>query len=689
MHDQRPTERQRELADQKAAGRRRRPAVLKAGETPLLRSLNKLHQEWLLRYCSEEWQRLHQGLDTWREKLRVYEEYADGDYSSRVRPPDPEKTDATRSMFEHQNYTLGLADGFCDYVKAQAKDDIFGLSPWISATPEGKADIELAENITRHAQWRLRHSNVREAMEDAISLAVDLGTAFIRERWEDVGESYEEIQVVAFNRRTGEDLVDQYGEKISTEEEIPDELRGPDIDWREELVAQPLEVYRNVHAECLDYRNVAFEPEAAELDLRKTDFFTRFTLGLHDLVAHYQLTEAQRLGLEEQMNWEIDEEAREHRDSEATSETRFHNTEPEANPPITLVEGFVRCDPRGDGRPIRIHIVFSPTLNVLFTADYLANRTPGGLLPVFPVRCFKRARRIIGFGYREAADDQNDAVDEQHNAAVVRNRQSAEVWKGANVNALEDQAEGEHLVNYPQKVWRFKEGFTMKDFMSFERMPDASDRTIEIMNQHMQMAQMRFGITSAAQGELKGVPQSNTAYGVSQVVSRGATLVKTQIDQIKEDLNAPAEYAVHLTYANQIKDETFTWGEGETAELIEIRAGDVKDLRMNVHLTLAQAQNTEKLESSRAAMEIVAQFATLDPPNQMLFRRIFVQALTQLGFPDAEDMVQAGPIDPEQLIELLDPSLQPVFLEALRRAQGGPEGSGEGNPSEESGGAVE
>jgi hypothetical protein len=339
------------------------------------------------------------------------------------------------------------------------------------------------------------------------------------------------------------------------------------------------------------------------------------------------------------------------------------------------VEGFIRCDPFGKGNPKRLHVVFSPGLNMIFRSDYLANVTPEGILPVFPVRCFKTPGRVIGRGYFERYEEGNDSIDGKYNSVEYRDRMSSNPIAGIHEDVLADELSDEDVVLEPGKVFKLKAEKTLKDFIEFLAMPDLNSRTVELLNQNLQMLQMRTGISSASQGELKGVPQSNTATGVNQIISRGAVLLKWPITQIKNDLEKPVEYAVHLNYANQDDDETFVWGEGKDAELINIKANDVKGLRANVSLSLTQSQNQTKLQSAQAAIGIAATYSTLPEIEKTAQRRLFVQAIKSLGFDDADKIIRDAIVNPAEILNLLPPELKPVFEQFLASQRAVPQAS--------------
>ncbi len=494
---------------------------------------------WLLEHVAGRWQALHGALADWRNRLGRFERLADENYSDRT-VPDRERSDAPRRIFERQNHSLGLVSGKCDQVFAQAKDDLFGTRPWLSATPQGAEDVELADRITKHSQWKFDQSNLEATLVDALKLAVHLGTAFPKLRWVREEEDYEVTHA-----------------EVPSGEEVPS-AKGRQ---KKKSVWRTVEVYNNVEAAVLDWKDVAFDPVAPELDLRHTDFLCRFKMGLHDLAAQYGMTAEEKEELLESVRCGGDESAREHRGETEVRHAAGTWQDAEANPVVWLVEGFVRCDPFNTGRPVRLHVIFSPELHALFRCDYLANVTPGGMLPVFPVRCFKDARRILGRGYWERFEDANDAVDGLYNATTLRNRKGADVFKGYHRGALVNEGEGQDVVNHAEKLFELKPDKTIDDLFQFKVMPDASGRSDALLQQMLQMTNLRLGTSSASQGNLTGIPENDTATGSKINAGRAALLDKAQIGQMTADLRAAVEFAVHLNYANLEKDEVFTWGE--------------------------------------------------------------------------------------------------------------------------------
>jgi hypothetical protein len=647
-----------------APATRKLPLSLIGARTALAAELDEIQAAWLLDHACEQWQLLHRSTSDWREDMNRWEQMAGEDYTSRIGQTDPNKPDARPDIFSYQNDTLGMAAGFWDFFNAQARNDIFGTEPWLSAAAEGRADGKLAELITRHSQWKLHRSNLEEVAKDAINVAGWGGTAFVKARWHREPETFRKFDIVAHATADGKPIVHpQSGDYIREKAELEAlELDGADVFWKGMTVEETVIVYDNTLNTLLHHSDVAFDPTAPALDLLHTDCFARFRMGILDAAALYGLEEEQMhdlkmclAGADEQAGPRVD----------AT-----HGIfEFEDNPVVSLVEGFIRCDPFQTGKPIRLHVIFSPTLRILFNVDYLANVTPEGMLPVFPVRIHKQAGKILGMGWFEKYENANNAVDRQYNAVTKKNAESSSVIAGLQADALANKAQAKNFVMDPTKPLLLASGVkSVTEALTFTAIPDVNSRSVDLMNQMLQMNQMRSGITSAAQGELSGVPSTNTATGVRDLQSRGAILLKSQIDEATADVQRLVEFNVLLIYANQDADETFAWGEGDSTELLTVEAATVKGLRMNVTLTLVQAQNAQKLQNAEAAIRLFMEWIKVPEAEKPAARPAFVQALAALGFRNAEDIIRQAVVDPAGVLALLPPDLAPVVEQAFSNA---------------------
>jgi hypothetical protein len=633
-----------------------------ASLSPLMRELSDMQVQWLLRHCVDRHSDLNGKMGDWRAKMAKYERMSEDDYSDRRTELDEVNAASQKDIFHLQNDTLGTVSGFVDFHYAQAKDDIFGTRPWLAATPEGSDDADLADVITKHANWKLGYSDVENALHDALKISTWGGTAFVKASFVKDIETIKRTVPVAVEVKTGKDIVKEDGTPAKTQADlIALNFSEEQVEWVMRDEADTETVYANVTNGVIDYKDICFETTAPELTLRYTDVFCRFKCGLLDVMDRYNIPEEKKNDLLAAIQG-VDESARDHRD-----ESQATNNDPSdenTNPTVTLVEGFVRCAPIA-GRLNRIHVIFAPDLHILFAADYLSNVTPGGILPVFPVRINRIPGRVFGRGYFEKYENTDKAIDRQFNLITYRNRAYAHVWTAFQPDALADDGEGEDIEMDPLKPHKLKPDKTIADLISFAAAPDNSARSENILNSLMQMAQMRSGITSAAQGELKGVPSAQTATGTRDLQSRGATIVKAPIDEQVSDITAIVAYDVLLIYANQDADETFAWGEGREAELLKIESNVVRGIRSNVKLTMTQAQNQRKYEAASQAIQTIMLYVQLPEMEKAAARYAFIQALNAIGFHNAEDIVRQPALDLPGILALLPPDVAPVVQQAL------------------------
>lgn len=634
--------------------------------TPLASVMDDSKRARFLQIVCEEWTRLYSSLDTWRKKMEKWERMSEMDYTDRVGVTDPNNPEPVLDVFSYQNDTLGMSEGFVDFVDAQASDDIFGTRPWLAAIPEGRNDPDLAKLITKHANYKLSYSDLETAILDGIRVACWGGTAFLKSRYHIRTESYlAEDKPAAYSKASGGAYQSPAGDFIYAAEELEAmEVDGADVEWKPQTREETQIVYHNTRTAVMDFKDIAFDSKAPALDLDFTPVYCRFRMGIQDVISTYNIPK-EHWGDLEFATVGVSEEARVERGEDNTTlmgdDPFFLNQE------ISLVEGFRLCDPLGNGKLVRVHFVFSPHLQILFKLDFLANETPGGLLPVFPVRVGKIPRRVFGIGYFEKYENANNAVDRQLNAITYRNKVAANIVIGIHKEALANPQNNSFVFGDRQPV-ELGPDKTLKEFIEFGVVPSSENQSTELLNMHMQMPQMRSGITSAAQGELKGVPNASTATGVNQLTSRGALLLKKPIALMTADIQKLVEYNVNLVYANQNTDEVFTWGEGEAQELLTIVANNVRGLRMNVSLRLVQSQNQQKLQNATAGIDFITRYIQFPEIEKTAARALFVQAVESLGFQNAEDMLRQAVVDPAGLLALLPPDEAALMQAAMIQA---------------------
>jgi len=91
----------------------------------------------------------------------------------------------------------------------------------------------------------------------------------------------------------------------------------------------------------------------------------------------------------------------------------------------------------------------------------------------------------------------------------------------------------------------------------------------------------------------------------------------------------------------------------------------VRGLKINAKLTLVQAQNAAKLENAKLAIGILKEWIGVPEADKTAMRPAFIQAISSLGFRNAESIVRQAAVDPAGLLQIVPPELQPLIQNAL------------------------
>ena len=309
--------------------------------------------------------------------------------------------------------------------------------------------------------------------------------------------------------------------------------------------------------------------------------------------------------------------------------------------------------------------MYVPSIQEIIYVDYLANVTPKGDLPIHPVRVYKIPGRVYGRGFHEKYENVQNYIDANFNAATYLNTQTRATPMGYDETMLDEDIEvqeGNIPVSF-DKVWKLKSGAKMKEAFQFGDAPPDTDKSIELASVMIEMAQLRTGISSAAQGEVSNVGGTNTATGIRQMMSRSATLMRWPIDKAEKDLQKTLSYAVTMVYANQNVEELFTWGEGQNAQVLRMSPGDVKDIKLDVSFMMVQAQNQAKLENAQTGIQVLQSYVNLPEFEKGPARELFIQAIQSVDFHDPVSIVREPVLSYEELLAQLPPELAQMLAQ--------------------------
>lgn len=637
----------------------------------------------IVEFARKQWQSYKSGLGTWRENRRRYEQEAADVFKWRERG-DLDEDDKPK-IFKIENDSLNVIGGLAEFASAQAEQDLFGGEPWFAALPVGKSDPALAESMQKHLQWKHRDGRLVTKYSQATTRATCLGESFTLTTYDIDVDSYEkEINALAVNGKPV--MVD--GAYVTSNEQADLLTEAGRLKIPKNGVASWVTAYQSTtevrsqgtETQVLKYTDLAFREDAPELHLRHTNFYHEVEMSALEAMRRFKLSKKDAVQLASLAEIRVTEKDQPD-ETDAKPDSQYHSTEEEQygteedeqklNARVRLVMGYLRIDPSGKGASSDIVIAFTPDDgdSRLWFANYLANVSPKGKLPVEVHVWEPVPDRLYGRGFFAKYSNVQMQVDNLWNQVAYKNRMHSNPVTGFNPDNLQSDEDEPDPKLYPGRTFKPKVGKTIEDVWSFLKMPDLDERSMELMQIGIQMAQLRSGITSASQGDMSSVPENNTATGIRQLMSRAAVLLKKPIRGLRRSFSRAFAYDVKLTYANFDRDEAFVWGEGEHTELITLKAEQVADLDIDVRMLLTQEQNQTKLESAQVAMTAMQSYLQALEPDKAGLRPLVLQIIKALEFDQADEIVRQPIVSIESMLPLLPPEEQNRLLLALQSAQ--------------------
>ncbi len=628
------------------------------------------------------------GLVQWRANRLKWTQEAQDIFTHRARARQNQHDEAgTTDVFQMANESINIVASLAEFAAAQAEQDIYGGEPWFAAKPVGKLDEKLADDIQKHLQWTFRDGRFVDSQCLGIDQAVTLGECFTKIIYAiDVDESETTVDCL---HADGKPVTGADGQYISTDEQAQAAgiSFGPNVklQWKDAFKKTQTIIRQGVEAISVHYNDVSFREDAPELDLRYTNFYLTVEMSVFEAMRRFHLSKDDALRLarcaEAALHTEKDKQREVTADQaiiNTAAETPLGEVEAEKlmNTRVRLVEAYIRGDATGEGKEARMCIVFPPVgEDWIIWADYLGNISPKAELPIKCDVWEPVPHKLYGRGFFSKYAYLQTATDSLWNQVNFRNGMHANPLTAIREENIQSDDDTDTLRIGPGTTIKPKAGKSLSDCIEFAEMPDMDQRSMELLQTGIQLAQARSGISAASQGDMSAIPENNTATGVRALMSRAAVLLKKPIRRMRRSKGRCFSYAVKLHYSNFDRDEAFVWGEGDSADLIKITPEQVRDLDIDVVMLLTQEQDHDKLAGAQTMMEMETQYAALPEIDKGGARVGVVQALKALQFSSPEDMVRQPIVSLESCIPLLPPDQQQLakqFLAMVQQQQAAP-----------------
>jgi len=413
--------------------------------------------------------------------------------------------------------------------------------------------------------------------------------------------------------------------------------------FEERFVEEKIVVFEGLVCELVHYDDFVFPIDCRHLS-ESQGTFHRLSLSRSYLRENYDLDAATEAALGEQ------DPSPKNTDKAPQSGEGSQGHDPECiDPQYEIIECWARLPIDDAGTMARVWALVETKSERIVACDYWANVVPGAK------SCFAMgtpcpvAGRAYGRGYHEIYEHQADFLDRTFNAIIYRNKMHANPPGFLLESAFKDAAAVKNFLIAPGKLHKLRQdAFDAKQALQFVEIPDLDSRTWQILELCMQMAQVRSGVTGAAQGALTNLPSNGTATGVQSIMLSGSVLHKLPIESVKDGLEDALNILATVLYAHQDKDETFTFMEGDATELLTLTAQSVRGLNLNIRLLLTRLHEKDRLDTAKAAIDAILTYLNSIPEadkNQV--RPLFVQVLKALRITGADGLLRDGiPPDP-------------------------------------------
>ena len=469
----------------------------------------------------------------------------------------------------------------------------------------------------------------------------------------------------------------------------PTIIMGEGMHFEEMLIEESEVRYNGLDPQTIDWKNFRCSPSFADIedaDFRGHVYEMRFSA----LKAKVR----QASGVEE-ADWDAEtvkmfDKIR--NDTTASKdEARTEGPSPagsggdEMNPLIKCLDFEMEWDPEGEGNP---RLLFGTVLmesEQLFYVEYGCNILPAGTSVYTVVAAYSLPGRWPGRGWWKLYDDVQRNADRIFNSILHRNEMIANPMVGVDEDAIKEDIND--VVFRPGARVTRETGKTMQDFMQALVLPNADAGSWQLLEFFMKLNQLETGVTSSAQGGLGDMPATSTATGIQSVLASGSTLHKRPARCIRDGLADALWKLLTLLYSNQDADETFNYGEGENAAVATLTREDVKNLRLNVRLTMTRFRQREVIEHSQQAIQVHTQYLALPESEKAGARPLYVELLRNLDIPGSDKIIREPvelppPVDntppserinisykdlpPEGKAMLMESVKLPVGIEAIR-----------------------
>ena len=587
------------------------------------------------------------------------------------------------SLWEHSNYHLPITARIVMQQIARAVDHYFGTSPWMQAEALGEEDEAKADKITQWARHEADAAELEAVLRDGIGLAFVEGEAVIKTGYEHKMQVYQtvtEIAMVPGDKEVPFVAMDgDYVYRADTFVPAPvpiDPTLTPEEQAMQEPTKQVLkrdmktpmpawwDATRVFKLQKITKVNATFEGAKAHL-IPTGDFLCgqtepnvqdaamvvhKIAMPVINMVHRLLNNEWAREGAtNDERRAQISRIAHEMAGTNgATTAAARPRTElgesqtanVHSEPMLTFVEHWMHYSVKGDGIVNSILLITDEKGETPIYYDYVANLTPSGLRPFEVLRVNAVPNRWHGIGQVMEFYEQQQFVDLLLNRINFSMMSSGRIDFGKPELTEEGESDPNFKLNWGG-YYTLKRDAKAEDVFKSVYLQNISVAELQrLLELQIQMMTNRSGVANANDSRMAGLDTAQLETGVKNIEQRRQELFTKFLSELTPPMRRIVSQFLDLTVAHIKGPRAFKFFNGNTRELAEIDATDLRDLDLDVSIQMTKLGERQNLERAKAAGEVVRMFiqeAMAAPAFATYSRKFALKQLKALGVHDPDD----------------------------------------------------
>jgi len=324
------------------------------------------------------------------------------------------------------------------------------------------------------------------------------------------------------------------------------------------------------------------------------------------------------------------------------------DTDASTNNPLSEfaeVWGTYDCD--GDGVEEEFFMVLARNNKVPVFYEYTANVTLRGVRPFDRQRAIAIDGRWYGMGGMEYLETEQEPIDLMLNRESYRASKSGRVTLWRPYNTLEGDRDRNLRLN-DGGTYTPKPGIKNEEVLSYVILPDDTSDMKGTRDFMLQLLQMKTGVLTGADRNTSSMPSSETLGEEQLITESGDELFDLFLMNLYNGEIAALTSVLDVLFSNIDRNQVFTYFNGEANEILELTPDDVRDLAVNVRLSITRTRDKQTLEAGNVAEGVINNYYSLPLPLQQRLKPFAQNRLKAMKVPRPENIIEPMELPPPQ-----------------------------------------